>query len=142
MSLRTKQRIVAAAVIGLAVWPLAHRVLVARYRVTPWRLFGWAMYCSPKLPVRVTIQGVSGGERTRLAITDAGNHALRRAIVGFSRRRGVWGALVEPDGIGALALAKHPQTEAVDVEVEHLYLDPATALIASQRYTYTYTRQP
>jgi hypothetical protein len=91
--------------------------------------------------VRVSIQGVSAGERTRLAITDAGHRALRRAILGFSRRRAVWGTLVEPGGLGELALATHPQTEAVDVEVEHLYLDPATSLINHQRYTYTYTRQ-
>ena len=51
MSLRAKQYVLAGLLLLLALWPLAHRALVVRYRVDPWRLFGWAMYCTPKLPL-------------------------------------------------------------------------------------------
>ena len=44
MTLAGKQRLVFAVLALLAVWPLAHRVLVWRYDIAPWRFFGWAMY--------------------------------------------------------------------------------------------------
>lgn len=138
MSLRSKQRIVVAALLVLAIWPLVHRGLVVRYGISPWRLFGWAMYCTPKLPVRVGVYAVRGDGRTALSAAD--DRALRKASRRFSKRRGLWGTLVEPDALAAVAFAARPDTDAIEIEVDHLFLDPRSAAIASQRFTYTCSR--
>lgn len=138
MSLRSKRLVLAAALLALALWPLAHRALVVHYRLTPWRFFGWAMYCAPRLPVVVSIQVDTGGGP--VAVTGADNRRLRHALRRFTRRRGVWGRLARPDALAALALAAHPDGAAAAVTVERRFLDPTTARIAGERQTYTYRR--
>ena len=55
MSLKTKTRIVVATLLVLAVWPLSHRAIVHMTDMSPWKGFGWAMYCVPKR--LIAIQG-------------------------------------------------------------------------------------
>ena len=47
MSPRAKARVVGTLLLLVAVWPLAHRQLVVRFDVNPWKLYGFAMYCTP-----------------------------------------------------------------------------------------------
>ncbi len=48
LELKTKTRIVHAALLLLALWPLVHLALVARFDVSPWKLAGWGMYTTPR----------------------------------------------------------------------------------------------
>ena len=139
MTLAAKQRLVVAVLLVLALWPLAHRALVAQTRVDPWRFFGWAMYCTPKLPVMVQLIAEVGRARVPLAIEELPRPA-RRAVHRLSAQRALWGTFASPDAVGAHALASRPEVDAIVVVLRHWYLDPATGHIAEARYRHRYAR--
>ena len=56
----TKRHALVAFLAGVACWPLAHRVLVARYGIDPWKLGAFAMYATPNLPVLVMLGSDEG----------------------------------------------------------------------------------
>ncbi|MGD9762297.1 MAG: hypothetical protein AB7V27_01090 [Candidatus Binatia bacterium] len=140
MTLAGKQRLVFCVLSLLAAWPLAHMALVARYHIDPWRFFGWAMYCTPKFPVQMTVYEVVDGRRARIALRDF-EPALRRSARRLMSQRLLWGRLAPVDRFGHTALATRPAADAIEVGVSHWYLDPSTARIAARRDTYRYTRE-
>ncbi|MGH7786113.1 MAG: hypothetical protein ACRERC_04555 [Candidatus Binatia bacterium] len=140
MTLTAKRRLVIAFLALFAVWPLVHRGLVARYHMTPWRLFGWAMYCTPKLPVRAEVYALRGGARERLNPNSIERRHLREAVFAFARRRGVWGEFEPPDRLARFVLRSEPGLDAVEIELEEQYLDPATSHIGARRSTHRFER--
>ena len=140
MTLAAKQRLVAGVLVVLAAWPLAHRVLVWRYDLDPWRFFGWAMYCTPKLPAEVHLFAYEKGERVPVP-TSALSRPQRRAVYGLRRRRVVWGTLASPERAGAALLAARPDADAVEVVVEKWYLDTETASIATHVEPHRFERR-
>jgi len=140
LTLAAKQRLVVGGLAVLAVWPMAHRVLVAEARLSPWRFFGWAMYCTPKLPVEIELTAVHDGAR-RALLPEELPPAVRQAVDRLADRRGVWGTFASADRLGTRLLASQPDAEAIEVGITHWYLDAATARIGTQRYAYTYRRE-
>lgn len=130
MTLAAKQRLVVGVLAALAVWPLVHRALVWRYDLDPWRFFGWAMYCTPKLPAEVKLFAIEDGARAPVPLS-ALDRRQRRAIYSLRQRRGLWGRLASAERAGAVLLAARPQADAVEVVVEKWYLDRETASIAT-----------
>lgn len=141
MTLAGKQRLVVAALAVLAVWPLAHRALVARYGIDPWRFFGWAMYCTPKLPVMLEIRTRRGDAVEEVALRDLPREA-RRAVYRLKKRRAVWGTLATPDRLAAALADARPDADGFEITVERWYLDPSTAYVAARRDVYAYPRAP
>jgi hypothetical protein len=139
LTLAAKQRLVVGLLAVLAVWPIAHRALVVHARVDPWRFFGWAMYCTPKLPVMVQVIAQYGKARVPLA-TDTLERPLRHAVHGLSRQRAVWGTFASPDALGARLLAAQSDADAIEIVIRHWYLDAPTATIKEQKYKYRYDR--
>lgn len=139
MTLAAKQRLVVSALAVLALWPLAHRTLVWRYDLDPWRFFGWAMYCTPKLPVEIHLFAFEDGARVPVALASLGP-VQRRAVHALRRRRALWGTLASPSRAGAALLAARPNAAAVELVVEKWYLEPATATIATHVETYRFAR--
>lgn len=139
MTLAGKQRLVVAALAVLAVWPLAHRALVVRYDLDPWRFFGWAMYCTPKLPASIALFAIEQDVRTPVELRSLPRRE-RRAVHALRRRRALWGRLASADRVGAILLAARPQAQAVEVVVTKLYLDPRTATIGTHVETHRYER--
>lgn len=141
MTLAAKQRLVVSVLAVLAVWPLAHRVLVWRYDLDPWRFFGWAMYCTPKLPAEVHLFAIEDGARVPVELGSL-TRAQRRAVHALRRRRSLWGTLASPARAGAALLAARPGASAVEVEVKKWFLDPATATIDTHVEAYRFQRSP
>ena len=139
MTLAGKQRLVVAMLAVLAAWPLAHRALVVRYDLDPWRFFGWAMYCTPKLPATISLFAIEDGVRQPVEIRSLSRDG-RRAIAVLRRRRSLWGTLASPDRAGQALLAARPDAEAVEVVVSKLYLNPATASIDTHVETHRFVR--
>ncbi|HSQ00629.1 MAG TPA: hypothetical protein VL049_25680, partial [Candidatus Dormibacteraeota bacterium] len=83
--LAAKQRLVVSVLAVLALWPLAHRALVWRYDLDPWRFFGWAMYCTPRLPVDVSLFAVEDGARVPVELASL-TRAQRGAVQGRARQ--------------------------------------------------------
>ncbi len=139
MTLAAKQRLVVAVLAVLAAWPLAHRALVTRYDLDPWRFFGWAMYCTPKLPADVSLFTIENGVRIPVSFDDL-TPAQRRSVDALRARRVLWGTLASPSRAGAAVLAARPNADVAEVVVSKWYLDPTTATIATHDERYQFTR--
>lgn len=141
MSTATKRRVVAVALAVFAAWPLAHRVIVARYDVSPWRFFGWAMYCQPKIPIAVDVRVRIDGAVLPLADASGDAGELMRRRFEFAQRRQTWGELLPPDDLAGHILGALPQGEGVEVVVSRLVLDPATSRLTARTESYEYVRR-
>lgn len=136
MSTDAKRRVVAAALLALALWPLCHRLLVLRYDLSPWRFFGWAMYCQPKISPEVDAWIHLDGGRVALEEMIADSQEIARARFDLRRQREVWGTWVTPDSLARRIFEAVPRAERVDIVVRHLGLDPSTARIGAREYEY------
>jgi hypothetical protein len=128
----------AALLLVVALWPLAHRALVAAYDVNPWKLGGFAMYTT----YRTWQVGLFRGADGRLEAIDqnALPFAARRAILDFRARRSALGRFAKPAPMARAVLAARPDLDAIVVVVERLVLDPATGRIASSQEVFPFTR--
>lgn len=135
LNLRRKRGIATGVLIALAIWPCAHRLLVARLDLNPWRFFGWAMYCQPNLRPIVRIAAEPGGES---AIVPNGTTA--EALDRFLRERHVWGRLRQPDRLAEIVLLEHPDFSAVEIVVERRRLEAGTGRLGTVRDVYRYRR--
>ncbi len=138
MSFAAKKRVIAVGLVVFALWPLLHRVLVLRYDVSPWRFFGWAMYCQPKFVPEVEMFVRRGAERVPLIEPSE----LQRSRRDYVRRREMWGGFLAPDNLGREALRAAGDADAVEIMVRRLAIDPATSLLAAREQTYTYPSAP
>lgn len=135
-----KRRLVLTLLATLALWPLVHRVLVARYDLNPWKLAGFAMYTTPTPPVLVVVLHDAGG---RLAALD--ERALpvpaRRALDRFRAERHALGRLRRPDDLARALFRARPDLDVLVVLVQRIQLDPATARMTSVRERFAYERE-
>ena len=120
-----KQRILALALLIFALWPLAQRVLVARYDVSPWKLFGWAMYAAPRYPLRIFLYGSVDGD-PEFRITTLSPVAYE-AVLDYKTRRAGLGTLVSQGEMARAVLRERPDLDILRVVVEVRKLDRVTA---------------
>jgi len=134
----TKRNAIAALLAIVALWPAAHRVLVARYGIDPWKLGAFAMYATPNLPVLVAVVGTTTSGTT--VIDEAALPVwVRRDLDRFRVERAALGTLRDPEDVGRAILAARPDVTSVGILIQRTTLDPATATIrvATPRYVYT-----
>ena len=136
MSFAVKRRVVRGLLLFLAVWPLVHRGLVEVYDISPWRLFGWAMYCRPILSVNVGLvpEDQAGPMETVLPA------ALERETRRFTERRLALGRLADPAPLASAALAQLPRARSVIVVIQHNRLDPWSDTILGRREYFRFAR--
>lgn len=137
------RRAIAIGVLAwVALWPFAHRVLVAVYDVNPWKLGGFAMYTSATPPVQVVAfaRGAAGG------LQPVDERALpaqaRGRLRAFRIERHALGELRSPDDVGRALLDALPNEPWVIVAVQRMRLDPHSARLTSTRAQYPYERDP
>ena len=116
MSLRGKTLLIVALLVAFALWPLAHYVVVQEYFVSPWRLFGWAMYCVPVYKPRVELFAGSGDDRVPIAFPHASIDDAR-ALDTFLRNRAQLGTLVDPEDLALVLFREHPHLGQVTVRI-------------------------
>jgi len=129
MRFTTKRSLIATMLTVLAVWPLVHRVLIPWLDVSPWKGFGWAMYCVPErdLVIRVT---TSRSDQSLLDEADLDeSSALARAYSLAFRRRQVLGRWAPPDALARAILAGQPKLSRIKIAIEEHNLDRKTARI-------------
>ncbi|MEM7349990.1 MAG: hypothetical protein AAF657_04235 [Acidobacteriota bacterium] len=102
---------------AFALWPLLHYVIVQRYFVSPWRLFGWAMYCVPVYQPTVRFFALEQEERLEIPAPRQQPDAAR-AYARFVRHRAELGTLVGPEELGRILFAAYPQFDTLIVQVE------------------------
>lgn len=138
MSARTKARILSTLVVLLAFWPVVHRQLVTRLDVDPWKLYGFAMYCTPH---HVAIHVVDrGGESLRRIAPESFPPELRRRYDYFSARRATLGHLVPPDDLAAGVFLAFPELRSITVAVRIFSIQPFATGITHRTRLYPFER--
>jgi hypothetical protein len=133
VSFPAKRRVVFTLLALLTVWPLCHRILVARYEISPWRLFGWAMYCTPILAVEVGVVPENDGQPIEVDIPQE----LRRELSLFTKRRQALGRLARIEPL-AEALLGGLKTDSLVLTIQHNWMDPRSARIRGRREYHRY----
>jgi hypothetical protein len=123
----------------VALWPLAHRALVARAGVDPWKLAGFAMYARPSLPLLVAVFVPQDG---RLVLVDeaALPAATRDRLDRFRVERLALGRLREPEDVARAVLDARADARGVMIVVQRTDLDPRSARTRSQEQIFSYDR--
>lgn len=143
MSLAKKTRLVGWLLAAVTLWPLVHFGLARTVGISPWKLFGWAMYTTPR--PRVLAYVLEGGTERQLpfdTLSPARQRELLAAYDAFSKLRIELGSWVEPDEFGQLALRAYPNVASIDIAVERWVLGRTSARIekAGPRALYRYSR--
>jgi hypothetical protein len=122
----------------VALWPLAHRGLVAWQNVHPWKLGGFAMYTSYATTHVALFEPRSVG----LALIDERTLApdVQRALQAFRGERGALGRLRSPDDLARRVFDSRPDLANLVVVIQRSWLDPSTARIASSKDVIPYER--
>ena len=131
MSPRTRRASIQALVVATLAWPLVHGLLVARFELDPWELFGWAMYSEPAPRVQVRVEVERSGEWKPLRAMGG----LRRAVREYARRRTTLGRIASPDALVAEAFASDPTIERLRIVERRIRLDPGTAHLVGEAAT-------
>ncbi len=129
---RNAARLCGAIVAVLLLWPIGHSMLVRRYDVDPWKLWGFAMYCTPHLSRVSLVDETDGPGRPISAeqLTDAAREELAR----FGDLRATLGTLYPPSGLARTVLDEHPEITRLVVITEVARLETASdRLIPTQR---------
>ena len=127
-----------ALVVGVAVWPIAHRVLVETHEIHPWKLGGFAMYTT----YATTKVALFEPRATGFRLIDerdlpAGAQAALRDVRG---ERSALGAFREPDPLARAVFASRPGLDQLLVVVQRLWLDAETAQVDSSKTHFPYER--
>ncbi len=113
-----KKRLLKAMLVLFAVWPVAHGLLVERYVINPWRLFGWAMYCVPTYEPQVRFFGFSNGQSGEIVFpSDHPRAEIER--IRYIRARGQIGELASPEVLAAELFDIYPQLDGLAIDVSH-----------------------
>jgi hypothetical protein len=129
-----------AAFVLLAIWPLVHYALTLTLDISPWKLFGWAMYTTPQFYPSARVYEVRG-EQTIAVEASALSGEMPAKIAAFERDWLALGELAPPDPIGRELLRSNPEWEGVLIAVSRRRLDRGTARIEMTTTSYTYRRQ-
>ena len=138
MSPRAKARLVGTLICLIALWPIAHRQLVTRFDVDPWKLFGFAMYCTPHVVVVDIVD--RSGEQPRRIEPAAFPPRLRRAYQRFAARRSTLGTLHAPGELARVVLDTLPEVRAFSVAVRIFSLQWREAEITHRTRLYGFDR--
>lgn len=135
-----QRRVTLALVAFVALWPLAHRALVARTGMNPWKLAGWAMYTTPVVPTIVVLFHEEGG---KLALLDERSLPgdAREALQRFRDARTAWGSLVRPEPLARAVFEAQPALQHLVIATQKLTLDSDTARMTSVRENLVFARE-
>jgi hypothetical protein len=121
-----KRRAVGIFLIAFAVWPLVHFSLTQRYDVSPWKLFGWGMYCVPGAMKTVRIMALTEGGMRTLDF-QAYTPEERKLVDRFRGNRQALGLLASPEPLAQGMLGLRPEFDGVVIAVLTLSLNRETA---------------
>ena len=77
MTPRIRHKVVGLLLAVLIIWPLVQQQLVLRYRVSPWKLAGWAMYTTVMPRGNMALTGIDASGRRVSRLSEMGDHRKR-----------------------------------------------------------------
>ena len=116
MVLSRRRTLIGLLLVAFALWPLVHHVVVKRYFLSPWRLFGWAMYCVPVYEPKVEFFAFRDGGRIAVDFprTSADDALTYRR---FIRNRSELGTLVDAADLGRILFRHDPRLDRLVVKI-------------------------
>lgn len=152
MKYETKQRVLLIGLWIMVVWPTIHHVLVRTTDISPWKFFGWAMYCVPSPIVQVNPLGLMRDPDGKIEVFSlqkvtvpvADRPRLEKTYKAFGLRRPHLGKFARPNEFAAALLAAYRshqgrKLDGIRVVVRHYEVDRATArLVALEPDVYDY----
>jgi hypothetical protein len=129
MSIRWKARIVHAALLVLALWPIVHIALAWRYDISTWKLAGWGMYSTPRfgmIGMEVYGRDPAVGQWEQLVAPSAEVQTI--AVVFLERHRWLR-RLAGADDLIAAVGRTHPQWDALRIVVAYPHIDLDTGMV-------------
>ena len=131
MRYQTKQRIIKAGLVALALWPLLHILVVRSTGISPWRGFGWGMYTVPVLEVDLAVNPLEG---VYAESTEEGQATVIEEMKRYIRAYQALGSNARPDDIAESVFAAYPGLQLIEIEVIQHALDRKTARIVEDRH--------
>ena len=138
MTIGLKRRLTFTVLVLIALWPLVHRGLVARYDLNPWKFMGFAMYCMPRVSPLVEVYAYYGARRAPVAADSGQVSELPRELARFITFRQVWGDLLSPDQIGEVVGATLTRADRIEVVVTNGFVDRDSWRLAARTQSYFY----
>ena len=135
-----KTTLLGTTLVALALWPLVHLWLVARFDVNPWKLAGWGMYSVPRsrsLGMEIFGRDAAGGDLVHLG---APSPAMRDDAARYLERHRWLRKLVRPDALAAAVAAAHPDWVEIDVVVFEPELERASGMMVMGALVHGYRR--
>jgi hypothetical protein len=126
----------ASIVVFVLIWPIAHAIGVARFRVDPWEFFGWSMYAVPAARVQVRVELERAGEVQPLRAMGESRRLLQR----FARGRTALGTLADTETLAREIMAADPTLDAVIVETREIRLDRNSARLVARDERHRHAR--
>ncbi len=99
---RVKKRIVFVSIVLLALWPIVHQWIVAKYDIDPWLFFGLSMYTRARPILGITaFEAAYAGQQLRSVNQDALRVArtLQRNLQELVNGRASYGTLYNPEPV-------------------------------------------
>jgi hypothetical protein len=128
MTLALKTRIVHAALLLLALWPLVHLSLVWRFDLSPWKLAGWGMYTTPRFGLLgMEVYGRAGDAEWQQLVAPSAE--VRTAGTAFLEQHRWLRGLAATGALAAAVRQQHPEWTAIRVVVSYPLLDRATGRV-------------
>lgn len=148
-----KYRLAFIFLILFATWPAVHHGLVRTMGLSPWKFFGWSMYCVPKREVRfeITLEDADGAAirvTSEQIVQYLGTLDSRDPIHQLMRRTMLYcrwyGPHYAPDVLGTAILKSRMGLTRVTIDVIRLKLDASTERFVAEHRAgpYVYDAMP
>ena len=120
---------------AVALWPLVHFGLTRSLDTNPWKLFGFAMYCTP-YDVQLEIWDKSSG----LPRVVQSNERTAKLAYDYETGRGAFGSSYAPSKLASAFFEDNRTMTELAIDVGIQKLDPQTHKLTINRTTYHFSR--
>jgi hypothetical protein len=131
---RLRVNFVRASLLVMATWPFAQHVLVTLADANPWKMMGFAMYCTP---FHLEIQIWSDDDRIPRLLPPEG---LDAELDTFARYRNGFGKLYPPTELGRAVMKKYPHLACIRIAAVTKTISGWTRMIETRETTYAFRR--
>lgn len=138
MELRSLRKAFVCLLTVVALWPVVQWYLVVQHDVNPWKLCGFAMYCTPHRVIVDVVDTTHGDRRLSREELDEASDDQYGLFVTW---RTHLGTLHSPEMMARTILDSSPEIESLQVQVHVMQLDHASSHLKVRTKYYSYENQ-
>lgn len=137
MTPRIRHNVVGLLLAVLMIWPLVQQQLVLRYRVSPWKLAGWAMYTTVMPRGNMTLTGIDASGR-RVPLDPRSSADLLATRSDFMSVRLMLGLFADPLPVARAMAGAHPAYQEWEITVNEVGLSRRSWLETIHQTVYSF----